>query len=93
MFLSIIREFLYAKTLGILHAAQLELNALDAERAINNDDALHPNDFRSRLLVADGCNSLHVQYNGEMCEDAMQIALIAIAKAAPDIVSLKFTGP
>lgn len=43
--------------------------------------------------MADGCNSLHVQYNGEMCEDAMQIALIAIAKAAPDIVSLKFTGP
>ena len=45
---------MYAKTLGILHAAQLELNALDAERAINNDDALHPNDFRSRLLVAGG---------------------------------------
>lgn len=43
--------------------------------------------------MAGGCNSLHVQYNGEMCEDAMLIALIAIAKTAPDIVSLKFTKP
>ena len=42
------------KSESILYAAQLELNALDAERAMNNDDALHPNDFRSRLLMADG---------------------------------------
>lgn len=81
------------KSLQILHTAQLALNALDAERAEENDDALHPNDFRSRLLVADGGNGLHVQYDGEVCEDAFEIALNAICEAAPDIVSLKFAGP
>ena len=70
---------MYAKSLSILHAAQLELNALDAERTINNDDVLHPNDFRSRLLVADGGNGVHFQYYCKVWEDAMQIALIAIA--------------
>jgi hypothetical protein len=81
------------KSLEILQKAQLALNKLDAERAEENDDALHPNDFRSRLLVADAGNGLHVQYDGEVWEDAFEIALTAIAKAAPDIVSLKFDGP
>lgn len=85
------------KSLEILQKAQLALNALDAERAEENDDVLHPLDFRSRLLVADGGNGLYVQYDGEVWQDgedcSIEIALIAIAKAAPDIVSLKFMGP
>jgi hypothetical protein len=81
------------KSVQILQDAQLALNALDAERAEDNDDDLHPNDFRSRLLVANGGNGLHVQYDGEVWEDAFDIALTAIAEAAPDIVSLKFMGP
>lgn len=81
------------KSLNILQAAQLALNKLDAERADENDCELQPNDFRSRLLVADGGNGLHVQYDGEVWEDAFEIALTAIAQAAPDIVSLKFAGP
>lgn len=84
------------KSLQILHTAQLALNALDTERADENDDVLHPLNFRSRLLVADGGNGLHVQYDGEVWEDgegcAFEIALTAIAEAAPDIVSLKFAG-
>jgi hypothetical protein len=80
------------KSYQILQDAQLALNALDAERAEENDDDLHPNDFRSRLLVANGGNGLHVQYDGEVWEDAFEIALTAISKAAPDIVSLKFIG-
>jgi hypothetical protein len=81
------------KSLKILQDAQVALNKLDAERAIDNDDVLHPNDFRSRLLVADGGNGLHVQYDGEVWEDCFEIALTAIAEAAADIVSLKFMGP
>ena len=81
------------KSLSILQNAQLALNALDADRAEENDDALHCNDFRSRLLVADGGNGLHVQYDGEVWEDAFEIALKAIGEAANDIVSLKFMGP
>lgn len=85
------------KSLEILQKAQLALNALDAERAEENDDVLHPLDFRSRLLVADGGNGLYVQYDGEVWQDgedcSIEIALIAIAKAAPDILSLKFAGP
>ena len=81
------------KSLSILQNAQLALNALDAERAEENDDALHCNDFRSRLLVADGGNGLHVQYDGEVWEDAFEIALNAICAASTDIVSLKFIGP
>ncbi len=80
------------KSLEILRAAQLELNALDAQRTDENDGVLHPLDFRSCLLVADGGDGLHVQYDGEVWEDAMEIALTAIAQAAPDIVSLKFAG-
>ncbi len=80
-------------SLAVLKKAQEALNALDAERANDNDQPLHCNDFRSRLLVADGGNGLHVQYDGEVWEDAFEIALKAICKAAPDIVSLKFMGP
>jgi hypothetical protein len=80
------------KSLKILQDAQLALNALDAERAEEDDSPLHSNDWRNRLLVADGGNGLHVQYDGEVWEDAFEIALTAIAKAAPDIVSLKFVG-
>ena len=81
------------KSLSILQNAQLALNALDADRAEENDDALHCNDFRSHLLVADGGNGLHVQYDGEVWEDAFEIALKAICEASTDIVSLKFVGP
>ena len=81
------------KSLKILQDAQLALNKLDAERAEENDSPLHSIDFRSHLLVADGSNGLHVQYDGEVWEDAFEIALTAIAQAAPDIVSLKFMGP
>jgi hypothetical protein len=80
------------KSLKILQDAQRALNALDAERAEEDDSPLHSNDWRNRLLVADGGNGLHVQYDGEVWEDAFEIALTAIAKAAPDIVSLKFVG-
>ena len=84
------------KSLKILQDAQLALNKLDAERAEENDDVLHPNDFRSRLLVADGGNGLHVQYDGEVWQDgevcAFEIALKGICEAANDIVSLKFVG-
>ena len=76
------------KSLQILQKAQLALNALDAERAEENDGAPHTNDFRSRLLVADGGNGLHMQYDGEVWDNPMKITLKAIAKAAPDIVSL-----
>ena len=81
------------KSIKILHNAQLALNALDGERAEENDDVIHPLNFRSRLLVADGGNGLHVQYDGEVWEDCFEIALTAIAKTAPDIVSLTFAGP
>ena len=81
------------KSLEILQKAQHALNKLDAERAEENDEILHPNDFRSHLLVADGGNGLHVQYDGEVWEEAFEITLTAIAEAAPDIVSLKFMGP
>ncbi len=80
------------KSLAILQAAQLALNHLDAERAEEDDNPLHNCDFRSRLLVADGGNGLHVQYDGEVWEEAFEIALNAIAQAAPDIASLKFVG-
>jgi hypothetical protein len=81
------------KSYQILQDAQLALNALDAERAEEDENPLHSNDWRNRLLIADGGNGLHVQYDGEVWEEAFEIALNAIAKAAPDIVSLKFMGP
>ncbi len=81
------------KNLTILQDAQLALNALDTERAEEDEYPLHRNDFRSRLLVADGGNGLHVQYDGEVWEDAFKIALTAICEADADIVSLKFAGP
>ena len=87
------RVIIMQKSLQILHAAQLALNALDAERAEENDDVLHPLNYRSSLLVADAGNGLQVQYDGEVWEDCMEIALTAIAQAGADIVSLKFAGP
>ncbi len=87
------------KTHGIIHAAQLALNNLDAERAEESDSPLHANDNRSRILFADmgsaQCDGLCVEYYGEVWEDAWQIALDAITNTdvASRLSSLRITGP
>jgi hypothetical protein len=80
------------KSLAILNSAQQALNKLDFERAKEGGRPFHTNDWRSVLLVANGGNGLHVQYDGEVWEGAFEILLDAIARAASDIVSLKFVG-
>ena len=79
----------------LLLATQQALNDLDIERADDADSALHPNDFRSRLLFADLGNGLDIEYYGEVWDEAWEIVIDAIAQPeiASRITSLRITGP